>query len=661
MNIKQKYFTLDTDSASVLLALPGNFYWKNKKGVYMGCTSSMLGLLDLSSIAELTGKTDYDFFPKKQADVLKKTDEAIIKSRESKIVGEVALLRNGKQRIFSIEKVPLKNQENEIIGIAGIFFDISHFKIEESAEKKHKAILSYLEHIVECTPGSIYWKNKEGMYLGCNNYMVRSAGLTSRTDIIGKTDYDLWPEQAKALRENDKEVMKSGQAVSIEETVILPNGNRKYFAVEKMPLRDENGSIVGMIGNSLEITKQKEIEAALQDALNQVKMANHAKTEFLHTVSHEIRNPIYTLSHVFEVIQHKLDELDNIDDDLKKLISISEDELHSILIMLESLTQYMEFDKTKIEHRIQPINVAGIIELAIDKCLSKKMEEVTYAVHIDRTVPDNVGIDVINMTKILVTIIGNAFRFTTEGHIDILVYAFTDERHTPWLEIAVRDTGTGIFPNQIEDIMGYYDAELTEINRYKKPSVKLPYARLLITQVLEGEFEIHSEVDVGTAVIIRVPYQVITAKRRQSKKWKKDRDEIPLLDMSTIRSHDILLVEDYPPNAALTKSMLDKLKQCVDIAETGQEAIQKTQQKPYYLVLMDITLPDMNGIEASQQIWQTNPQQCIAALTSHATEEDQKRFYDAGMAIVLPKPIAFDALARFLKAFQDAKDEEEEE
>src|SRR5690606_31948309 len=134
-------------------------------------------------------------------------------------------------------------------------------------------IAYHLDKIVACTPGSLYWKDRHGYYLGCNDFMVKISKLNSVEDIIGKTDNELWPENAANIKKNDQYVIETGKTVFLEETVKIHDGTIMYFTGVKMPLKDENGDIIGVICNSLDITKLKKPEAELMEAKKKAEEA----------------------------------------------------------------------------------------------------------------------------------------------------------------------------------------------------------------------------------------------------------------------------------------------------------------------------------------------------------------------------------------------------
>jgi two-component system, OmpR family, aerobic respiration control sensor histidine kinase ArcB len=138
----------------------------------------------------------------------------------------------------------------------------------------------YFDHLLDLTPSSVYWKDLDGIYLGCNLSMLNMVGLSSFVEIIGKTDYDLpWGSSADILRENDQAAIKSGTLCHFEETGKLIDGTVITVISNKMPLVNKSGQIMGIIGSSIDITRLKRIELDLKTALEKAEVANQAKTE----------------------------------------------------------------------------------------------------------------------------------------------------------------------------------------------------------------------------------------------------------------------------------------------------------------------------------------------------------------------------------------------
>ena len=131
----------------------------------------------------------------------------------------------------------------------------------------------YLQKFSLSLPGYFYWKDKEGYYLGCSEDLLGSANLP-RHEVIGKTDFDLWPDLAETIQQHDKETMQQDKLSIFNEDINLPNGEKQYFIAMKIPLKDNAGNIIGIIGNSIDITKQITIEQELSEEKAELERVN---------------------------------------------------------------------------------------------------------------------------------------------------------------------------------------------------------------------------------------------------------------------------------------------------------------------------------------------------------------------------------------------------
>ncbi len=187
--------------------------------------------------------------------------------------------------------------------------------VGEEIKIKPNNFVKNLEAIVNCTPGSLYWKDHSGRYLGCNQFMVDTAGKSSTDEIIGYTDQELWPTYADAIRENDAYVIATGKTLQTEEQVEVPNHGLMIFASVKMPLLDSGGRTVGIIGNSIDITAQKRMLEMQQEQLKlehdreqTQKYADRMKM-LAASIAHEMRTPMTAILGGAEGISRYLDKL----------------------------------------------------------------------------------------------------------------------------------------------------------------------------------------------------------------------------------------------------------------------------------------------------------------------------------------------------------------
>ena len=163
--------------------------------------------------------------------------------------------------------------------------------------KPHNITLQYLEKLAPSLPGPIYWKDRNSIYLGMNKFTLDACQLESFDNFIGKSDYDLWPQAAEELIKHDQEVIQTGKPIQRNESIISPTGQIKYFTVVKLPLRDDDGNIIGVIGNSIDITAQKEAERLKQESQEKF-------TRLANQVAHDIRSPLASLLMIVKSCEH---------------------------------------------------------------------------------------------------------------------------------------------------------------------------------------------------------------------------------------------------------------------------------------------------------------------------------------------------------------------
>ncbi|HEV2523687.1 MAG TPA: histidine kinase dimerization/phospho-acceptor domain-containing protein, partial [Gammaproteobacteria bacterium] len=169
-----------------------------------------------------------------------------------------------------------------------------------------------LESILALMPGHVYWINDQGFYLGCNHNQAKSAGLASPKDIVGKKNADLpWnvhsPLLPEALDYTNQEVIKTGKSIILEEPAVLQDGTELMFLSNKTPLYNKKGSIIGMVGISMDITDRKKAEKELVLEKVKAEVANHAKTVFLNNMRHDIRTALAGIVGAADLLKNETD------------------------------------------------------------------------------------------------------------------------------------------------------------------------------------------------------------------------------------------------------------------------------------------------------------------------------------------------------------------
>lgn len=218
--------------------------------------------------------------------------------------------------------------------------------------------------LIDVIPVSIYWKDLYGTYLGCNKYMLDMAGFNCRNQLIGKTDYQLpWSRQANKIRAIDQLVIDTKRSHKIEERPTTIDGSTKTFLSSKSPLTNDQGCIVGIVGISIDITKQKEVQDILKKTEALLEKSSTIKERFLRNLNHEVRNPLQAFVVTAEALA---EEWDKFDDVTKKKsvteIAISARRLTTFVINTFDLSDLIANDKNL---KLQRENMTALVKEVI--------------------------------------------------------------------------------------------------------------------------------------------------------------------------------------------------------------------------------------------------------------------------------------------------------
>jgi PAS domain S-box-containing protein len=287
---------------NIIKNLSGSIFWKDLEGHYLGCNQTVADLAGVPSPSDVIGKTDYDFcFSQEDIDTAKKTNDLVLQTGLRYSVEETATSADGIITYLLTQKGPLLNDNGEIIGMVSTSLDISdRKKLEKELAEAKKNAEAYLQNAVEQIPGEIYWKDKKGVYLGCNNQFAKRMGFALSTDMIGKTDDDLpWVAVSQDRDLSDKALLMQGVEQEFEETKQLPDGKECVYLTKKSPLRNEKGEVLGVIAISFDITERRAAEQERLDTLQ----------SFGSIVAHELRTPLITIGTGAQAIQAQLSRL----------------------------------------------------------------------------------------------------------------------------------------------------------------------------------------------------------------------------------------------------------------------------------------------------------------------------------------------------------------
>jgi two-component system, OmpR family, aerobic respiration control sensor histidine kinase ArcB len=618
--------------------MPGHVYWKDLNGKYLGVNAQQAKSAGYSSSEEMIGKTDYDNLSKDEADSIRKLDMEVISAGKMQVIEETISAYAGGEATFLSQKMPLKDEHGKIIGLFGISLDITDYKRMEARLKgKTEQIEMTLETLIDKMPGHVYWRDCNGIYLGCNEQQVNSSGFQSKEDIVGKNIYDLLPlEEAERVIKLDMEVIETKKPHVVEEVGIY-NNQAATFLSQKVPLVDKKGEVTGILGISFDITDRKRAEEQLKEALE-------AKANFMALMSHELLGPMSNIIGMLDLIKPILEDKP----ELAQFLDAANTEALRSLSLLKNVTSLLELDKGTLEQKQHEIDIHFALQRLLD--LISVNDGVKKILDIDKSVSEILWVDVLNLDKVLNILLENAARFTTQGHITV-----SAKGDGSVLTICVEDTGMGIEKSHQENLFNHFvstDA-LTDIEqRYKKAGVRLPVAKKLI-ELIGGTLHLSSKVGAGTKMTITVPYRESKNKQIRSDKQEMFDEEEAIV----IPPLKILMVEDDSVCMMAQSFMLTQIGCRVTEVTTGLAAVKRIKSEKFDLIFLDITLSDINGIEVARRMHDVSADLDIVAVTSHSEERDVANFISHGIFAVLPKPVSTAILTDFLKSYVRAKKE----
>ncbi len=491
----------EIDLEEVLAQLPGHIYWKNKDCIFVGSNTNNWKDFGLESLKSFRGKTDYDIFSKQDADQLRIIDEEVIRTGKSKIAEEIVTEPNGKKASYLSHKVPLKNKKGEIIGILGVSVDIT------ASRQNTIDQLDMLENIIAVMPGTVYWMNKDGVYLGCNDNEARAIGLSSRKDIVGKRNVDLSgfliPE---VLDPVNKKVMDTGKPITLEEPATLPDGTKGTFISSKVPIKNDKDEVIGMVGISINITDRKKQEQELRMAKEEAEKSNKIKSDFISNMEHDIRTPFVGIYGMIDILAHQETDPE------KKSI------LRDVSICAKELMDYCDgiLDFSRIESESFPIVSKSFIlrkvvgsAIAIETIAAKR-KKLELSFQYDKQLPAVVIGDPYRLKRILINLVSNAIKFTKEGFTKLSVSLDKHNQDTRRIvaKFTIEDSGMGI-PDDKKALIYERFTKVVPSNKglYKGLGLGLRIVKQFVDE-LDGDIHLKSEMNKGSTFVVFLPFKI---------------------------------------------------------------------------------------------------------------------------------------------------------
>jgi len=469
------------------------------------------------------------------------------------------------------------------------------------AGKLIKQANNQLDNILKYAPGLVYWKDTNSVYQGCNDEFARLAGLKSRNQVVGKTDFDLvWKDGAPHYIADDLQVLKTGKSkLNIEEVVATSENKKLIMLSNKVALLNNKNIVIGIMGITTDITAQKILEEDLRISKELAEAANQAKTEFLANMRHDIRTSLSGIIGFSEILKEQLSDprlkeyAQNLVASANALHGLMDEILESIIVSTGEIPLLKKkFSLTDTLTSITQLYAAKAAEKQLDLTLS-----------INDALPKYIIGDKIRFHRIVLELVGNALNFTAAGHVAIQVELAKQEQQSLVIRLTVSDTGMGIAKDKQQDIYVQFK-RLTPSYQgiYKGAGLGLYIVKQFIDE-LAGEIYVESGTGKGAVFTCFIPVQIPLVDDAIGVEpvdvfatiipylapVKNQVLPIELASASKATSR-VLVVEDNFLAQTVVKGMLTSMACQVDVAICGNDALARCKEHDYDLIFMDIGL-----------------------------------------------------------------------
>ena len=649
---------------AVIDTVPMRVFWKDRALRYLGCNPAFARDAGKSNPSELLGKTDYDLAWAHEAERYQADDATVIESERPKInFDEPQTSPSGHTTWLRTSKVPLKDRANQVIGVLGMYEDISEQRATEDLLRKSEERFALA--MQAATDGLWDW-----------NIQTQSTYLSPQWKaMLGYEDHELDNSFAiwERLVDEDGRIWTMAlihdclcgrsDGFKTEFQMRHKDGHWVDILSRAMIVRMPNGEPLRMVGTHVDITERnaiaRELEQAAQTmeqqnqalltANKQALAATEAKSAFLASMSHEIRTPLNAIVGIAYLLQETPLSPDQAD--YVQRFGRAADHLMGLI---NSILDLSKIEAGELQLEQIPFNPRVLVTTARDlMAVSAETKQLMLVMRIQPDVPSTVTGDPTRLRQVLLNLIGNAIKFTERGQVVLTVDAVAADR----LRFAVSDTGIGIPADKLSFIFeNFTQGDSTITRKFGGTGLGLSICRRLV-DMMDGRFHVTSTLGVGSTFefTVRLPRVSETVAPLSD---SHIRQQTKPSSASSARPFRILVVDDLEDNRTIVTHYLKNSPYVIETAENGHIALDKFQANPYDLVLMDVQMPIMDGLQATSAIrqWERTHHRTpipILALTAHALKEEEKKSLDAGCTAHLTKPIKKQVLLRAIAEYAE--------
>ncbi len=552
---------------------------------------------------------------------LKRISE-LLSNRES-VFSDIIYLVDGK--ILERDYVPLFSM-GEFIGQVWQYRDVTiqHQQdlIIKKSEEKYRGVIENLEL-------GILEVDKSDKITKAYKQFTKLSGY-SEEELIGVNPSELLlSDKFKAIMNQQVSKRMKGVSSAYEVPLKKKNGDVAWVIISGAPFFNANGEFEGTMGIHLDITERKQSESDLIKAKLKAEELIKIKELFLANMSHEIRTPMNAIIGMGELI-----EKTSLNNDQRTYVEAIQSSSSHLLNMINDILDISKMESGKMELDSIPFRVREMIDRIIDMVKVKaETNHVEIELIIEKNLPDFLTGDRMKISQVLINLIGNAIKFTLNGKVTISVKCVNFKGALKEVKFSVKDQGIGIKKEDFELIFENFKQVGNSSSRfYGGTGLGLPISSNIV-KLLGGEIKLISEINEGSEFYFTIP--LYSGKDVENLKGEEEKHTL----ITDFKGAKVLLVEDNPVNSLLATTVLKKWKCKVTAEVNGVDALKVLNEHDFDLILMDLQMPIMGGLEATRIIREErNINTPIIALTANAIKGDMDMCLRAGMNDYMSKP-----------------------
>ncbi|GET34276.1 hypothetical protein PbJCM13498_31390 [Prolixibacter bellariivorans] len=619
---------------------PDIIYYKDRKARYTRINEAHARLMRLEKPEDAIGKTDFEFHDREFAERSYQDDMNLMRTGEA-IVDKLQEFVDayGVQRYVTTTKIPIREKDGRVIGLVGVSRDYSERKKMEERLDHERQLLQIL---MDSVPDGIYFKDAEARFTRINQAMAHLLGVETAEEAKGKTKADFFREdEIIQINLDEKELLLTGKPIiKRPEKLTIADGTVRWLSATKMPIRDSEGKIIGLVGISRDNTIEIEAKKHLEVAKNKAEEANRAKSLFLANMSHEIRTPMNGVIGMADILRKT-----ELDEEQKEYLDVITKSGNNLLSIINDILDFSKIESGRMELESTPINIRKIIEEVADvlivKSNNKGLDLVTY---IDGAIPDMVVGDPVRLRQVLINLANNAIKFTNSGEVFISA-ELKEINSTVEVLFKVKDTGIGI-PKEAQEKLfeSFTQVDSSTTRKYGGTGLGLAISKRLSEQ-MGGEIGLESKANHGSLFWFTARFEKASAEMEYDQPKE-------IIELENVK---VLIVDDNRTNRLIFSKYLESWDCSSDEASSGMQALKKLKNaaskgKPYDIALVDFQMSEMDGLDFARRV-KKDPAIASTKLILLSSVSDilpRGQVHSAGFEYYLNKPVKLDHLLNIM-------------